>query len=67
MEPITIDKSLELADMMHEAGEDMERALYYSFQVTSAMNDMIALGATDEEINAIIQRALKNKSKKLLS
>ena len=67
MEPITIDKTLELADMMHEAGEDMERALYFSVQVTSAMNDMIALGATDEEINAIIQRALKNKSQKLLS
>ena len=67
MEPITIDKTLELADMMHEAGEDLERALYFSVQVTSAMNDMIALGATDEEINAIIQRALKNKSQKLLN
>ena len=68
MEPITINRTLELADMLYEAGEDYDRALEISFNVSIAMNDMIALGATDEQINEIIHNATnRNKPEKLLS
>ncbi len=51
MEPITLSRTLELADMIYESGEDMDRALSLSFRLTNAMNEMIGLGATDEQID----------------
>ena len=58
MEPITINRTLELADMLYEAGEDFDRALSLSFRLTNAMNEMIGLGATDEQINEIVHNYL---------
>lgn len=58
MEPITLSRTLELADMIYESGEDMDRALSLSFRLTNAMNEMIGLGATDEQINEIVHNYL---------
>ena len=36
--------------------------IHFSFELTNAMNDMIALGATDEQINEIFNIKIKNRS-----
>ena len=33
--------------------------IHFSFELTNAMNDMIALGATDEQINEIFNFKIK--------
>ena len=66
MEPITINRTLELADMLYEAGEDFDRALSLSFRLTNAMNEMIGLGAADEQIDEIVHNYLYRDTPEML-
>ena len=66
MEPITLSRTLELADMLYESGEDMDRALSLSFRLTNAMNEMIGLGATDEQIDEIVHNYLYRDTPEML-
>lgn len=66
MEPITLSRTLELADMLYESGEDMDRALSLSFRLTNAMNEMIGLGAADEQIDEIVHNYLYRDTPEML-
>ena len=66
MEPITLSRTLELADMIYESGEDMDRALSLSFRLTNAMNEMIGLGAADEQIDEIVHNYLYRDTPEML-
>ena len=68
MEPITIDKTMELTDMLYESEGDYDRALYLSYELTNVVNGMITLGATDEQINEIMHSVMnRNRPETLLS
>ena len=66
MEPITLSRTLEKADMLYESGEDMDRALSLSFRLTNAMNEMIGLGAADEQIDEIVHNYLYRDTPEML-
>ena len=40
--------------------------IHFSLELTNAMNDMIALGATDEQINEIINFKIKSVPNRMI-